>query len=205
MTGQLMPSLRRKPTLALDSEEQLAFPDAAAFDRWLADHHASSPGIWLRIAKKGSRRKSVSYPDALDIALTWGWIDGLKRPLDDAEWLQRFTPRGPRSPWSKINCKKAEALIDSKRMRPSGLAEIERAKKDGRWEKAYESQTKAELPADFAEALLKNKKAAAFYATLNSANRYAIIYRLHSAKRPETRQKRFDAFLAMLARGERLH
>jgi uncharacterized protein YdeI (YjbR/CyaY-like superfamily) len=200
-----MPLLKKKPQIALDSEERIAFADAAAFDRWLADNHASSPGLWLRIAKKGSGKKSVSYHEALDVALTWGWIDALKRPLDAAEWLQRFTPRGPRSPWSKVNCKKAEALIDAKRMKPSGLAEVERAKKDDRWARAYESQSKAELPADFAEALAKNKKAAAFYATLNSANRYAIVYRLHSAKKPETRQKRFDAFLAMLARGEKLH
>lgn len=200
-----MPLLNKKPQTALDSEEQIAFADAAAFDRWLEDNHASSPGLWLRIAKKGSGKKSVSYHEALDVALTWGWIDALKRPLDAAEWLQRFTPRGPRSPWSKVNCKKAEALIDAKRMKPSGLAEVERAKKDGRWAKAYESQSKAELPADFAEALAKNKNAAAFYATLNSANRYAIVYRLQSAKKPETRQKRFDAFLAMLARGEKLH
>lgn len=200
-----MPLLNKKPQTALDSEQQIAFADAAAFDRWLEDNHASSPGRWLRIAKKGSGKKSVSYHEALDVALTWGWIDALKRPLDAAEWLQRFTPRGPRSPWSKVNCKKAEALIDAKRMKPSGLAEVERAKKDGRWAKAYESQSKAELPADFAEALAKNKNAAAFYATLNSANRYAIVYRLQSAKKPETRQKRFDAFLAMLARGEKLH
>lgn len=200
-----MPLLNKKPQTALDSEQQIAFADAAAFDRWLEDNHASSPGLWLRIAKKGSGKKSVSYHEALDVALTWGWIDALKRPLDAAEWLQRFTPRGPRSPWSKVNCKKAEALIDAKRMKPSGLAEVERAKKDGRWAKAYESQSKAELPADFAEALAKNKNAAAFYATLNSANRYAIVYRLQSAKKPETRQKRFDAFLAMLARGEKLH
>ena len=200
-----MPLLKKKHKTALDSEERIAFADAAAFDRWLADNHASSPGLWLRIAKKGSDKKSVSYHEALNVALTWGWIDALKRPLDAAEWLQRFTPRGPRSLWSKVNCKKAEALIDAKRMKPSGLAEVERAKKDGRWAKAYESQSRAELPADFAEALAKNKKAAAFYATLNSANRYAIVYRLHSAKKLETRQKRFHAFLAMLSRGEKLH
>jgi uncharacterized protein YdeI (YjbR/CyaY-like superfamily) len=197
--------LKKKPQTALDSEERIAFADAAAFDRWLAANHASSPGLWLRIAKKGSGKKSVSYQEALEVALAWGWIDALKCPLDHAEWLQRFAPRGPRSPWSKINREKAEALIEARRMKPSGLAEVERAKKDGRWAKAYESQSKAELPADFAEALAKNKKAAAFYATLNSANRYAIVYRLHSAKKPETRKKRFDAFLAMLARGEKLH
>jgi uncharacterized protein YdeI (YjbR/CyaY-like superfamily) len=195
----------RKPRTSMDSEKHLAFADAADFDRWLGTNHASCPGVWVRIAKKGSGKKTVSYPEALEVALAWGWIDALKRPLDDAEWLQRFTPRGPRSPWSKVNCAKAEALIETKRMKPPGLAQVERAKKDGRWEKAYESQSKAELPADFAEALARNKKAAAFYATLNSANRYAIVYRLHSAKKPETRQKRFDSFLAMLARGEKLH
>ncbi|MFT3836287.1 MAG: YdeI/OmpD-associated family protein [Myxococcaceae bacterium] len=190
---------------AFDSEQQLVFADAAAFDRWLAANHDSCPGLWLRIAKKGSAKKSVGYPEALEVALTWGWIDARKRPLDAHEWLQRFTPRGARSIWSQINCKKAEALIDAKKMKPSGLAEVERAKKDGRWQKAYASSSKAELPADFTAALDKNKKAAAFYATLNAANRYAIIYRLHSAKKPETRQKRFDAFLAMLERGEKLH
>jgi len=201
-----MPLPKRKNLqTSVDSDEQIAFADAAAFDQWLKANHASCSGVWLRIAKKGSGKKTVSYQEAIDVALTWGWIDALKRPLDHAEWLQRFTPRGSRSPWSKVNCQKAEALIEAMRMKPSGLAEVERAKKDGRWEKAYEGQSKAELPADFAEALAKNKKAAAFYATLNSANRYAIIYRLHSAKKPETRQKRFDTFLAMLARGEKLH
>lgn len=200
-----MPSLRKKPGTALDSEERVVFADAPAFDRWLQANHRSSPGVWLRIAKKKSGKQTVTYGEAVEVALTWGWIDGLKRPLSNAEWLQRFSPRGPRSPWSKINREKAEALIAAGRMKPAGLAEVDRAKKDGRWEKAYESQSKAELPADFAEALGKNKKAAAFYATLNSANRFAIIYRLQSAKKPETRQKRFDTFLAMLARGEKLH
>ncbi len=199
------PPKKKNPQTSVDSDEQIAFADAGAFDRWLESNHASCPGVWLRIAKKGSARKTVSYQEAIDVALAWGWIDALKRPLDAAEWLQRFTPRGPRSPWSKINCKKAEALIEANRMKPSGLAEVERAKKDGRWEKAYEGQSKAELPPDFADALARNKKASAFYATLDSANRYAIVYRLHSAKKPETRQKRFDAFLAMLARGEKLH
>lgn len=198
-------SENRKPKASIDSDEQRSFATAADLDGWLKTNHGSSRGLWLRIAKKGSGQKSVSYPEALDVALTWGWIDGLKRPLSDAEWLQRFTPRGPRSPWSKINCAKAEALIAANRMKPSGLAEVDRAKKDGRWEKAYQSQSKAELPADFAQALAANPKAAAFYATLNAANRYAIVYRLHSAKKPQTRQKRFDAFLAMLARDEKLH
>lgn len=205
MTRRDLASPKKKPLKTYDDEEQIAFADAATFDRWLAEHHASSTGVWLRIAKKGSGKQSVGYQEALDIALTWGWVDGLKRPLDATEWLQRFTPRRPRSPWSRINCGKAEALIAATRMKPPGLAEVERAKKDGRWANAYVSQSTAELPADFAEALAKDKKATAFYATLNAANRFAIIYRLQSAKKPETRRKRFDALLAMLAGGEKLH
>ncbi|HEY1955133.1 MAG TPA: YdeI/OmpD-associated family protein [Polyangiaceae bacterium] len=187
------------------SHESQAFENAQAFARWLEANHDTSPGIWLRIAKKSSGKPSITYPEAVEVALCWGWIDGQKRPLDDNHWLQRFTRRQARSPWSKINCAKAEALIKAKKMQRAGLAEIDRAKKDGRWANAYESPSKAQLPDDFAKALAKSKKASAFYATLNAANRYAIVYRLHSAKKPETRKQRFDLFLAMLERGETLH
>jgi uncharacterized protein YdeI (YjbR/CyaY-like superfamily) len=147
-----------KRTSSMDAEAQRSFAAAADFDRWLKASHASCTGLWVRVARKGSGKKSVTYPEALEVALAWGWIDALKRGLDDAEWLQRFTPRAPRSPWSKINCAKAEALIEAKRMKPPGLAEVERAKRDGRWERAYEGQGKAELPTDFAEALAPQRE-----------------------------------------------
>src|SRR5580692_3461449 len=144
----------------------LSFPDARAWSRWLAPNHASSPGIWLKIAKKGSKIASVTYAEALEVALAWGWIDGQKGKLDEAAWLQRFTPRGPKSIWSKINREKAVALIEAGKMQPAGLAEVERAKADGRWEAAYDSQSRATVPPDLAEALAENLRAARFFETL---------------------------------------
>ena len=183
----------------------LCFESADAWDAWLADHHASSPGLWLKIAKKGSAGRSISYSEALDVALCHGWIDGQKGRHDDEYWLQRFTPRKPGSNWSKINTERAAALIASGRMRPAGLGEVERARADGRWEQAYESQSRVTVPDDLARALAANERARAFFATLDSANRYAILYRIGTAKKPETRAKRIDTFVAMLGEHKKIH
>jgi uncharacterized protein YdeI (YjbR/CyaY-like superfamily) len=183
----------------------VSFADAAAWSRWLAAHHASSVGVWLKIAKKGSKAASVNYAEALEIALTWGWIDGQKGKLDDTWWLQRFTPRGPKSIWSKINRDKAVRLIEAGAMKPAGLAEVERAKKDGRWETAYDSQSRSTVPPDLAKALAANPRAAAFFETLESYNRYAILFRIHTAKKPETRAARVEKFIAMLTKHEKVH
>lgn len=183
----------------------LSFVDARAWSRWLASHHASSRGVWLKIAKKGSKTESVTYAEALEVALIWGWIDGQKGKLDDAWWLQRFTPRGPKSIWSRINREKAVALIEAGKMKPPGLAEVERAKRDGRWETAYDSQSRATAPPDLEEALAANPRAARFFETLESHNRYAVLFRIQAAKKPETRATRIAKFVAMLARHEKLH
>jgi uncharacterized protein YdeI (YjbR/CyaY-like superfamily) len=206
MRAVMPEKVKRTPRSArkVDSE-MVSFADAQAWSEWLASHHASSVGVWLKIAKKGSKSTSVTYGDALEVALAWGWIDGQKGKLDDTTWLQRFTRRGPKSIWSKINCAKALALIDTGRMKPPGLAEVERARKDGRWESAYDSQSRATVPLDLEAALAANPRAAAFFKTLESHNRYAILFRVHTAKKPETRAARIEKFVAMLARHEKLH
>ncbi len=183
----------------------LSFADSRSWAAWLAAQHRSSRGVWLKIAKKGSDRDSVTYAEAVEVSLAWGWIDGQKRALDDAWWLQSFTPRAPRSIWSRINREKAVALIEAGEMKPSGLAEVERAKADGRWEAAYASQSRATVPPDLATALKANPRAARFFETLESYNRYAVLFRIHAAKRPETRVKRIEKFVAMLARHEKVH
>jgi uncharacterized protein YdeI (YjbR/CyaY-like superfamily) len=183
----------------------LFFPSRAAWEAWLAQHHASSAGLWLKFAKQGSGIDSVSYPQALEVALCYGWIDGQKDKLDDRHWLQRFTPRGPRSRWSKINRAKAVELIESGEMRPAGLREVERAKADGRWDAAYAGQRTAEVPDDLRRELDKDPAAREFFAALDSANRYAILYRLQEAKRPETRARRLAKFLQMLRDRKKLH
>jgi uncharacterized protein YdeI (YjbR/CyaY-like superfamily) len=185
--------------------EILRFRSAAEFRKWLAANHRQSDGIWLRICKKDSSESSVAYAEALDEALCFGWIDGQKQSHDDSSWLQKFTPRRRQSGWSKINTQHAERLIQAKRMKPAGHTEIEAAKKDGRWKAAYDSQSKSTIPEDFLAALRKNKKAYAFFESLNKANLYAIAYRLQTAKKPETRQKRMEAILAMMAKGEAFH
>jgi len=181
------------------------FAGTEAWSDWQASNHGSSVGVWLKIAKKASGHASITYAEALNVALAWGWIDGQKGSLDDAWWLQKFTPRGARSMWSKINRDKATALIAAGKMMPSGLAEVERAKKDGRWERAYESQSRASLPEDLEQALAKNPRAAKFFATLDSRNRYAVLFRVQQAKKPETRARRIAQFVEMLAKGEKLH
>lgn len=182
-----------------------SFATPAAWHAWLAKHCSSSRGVWLAIAKKGAKKTSLSYAEALEVALIWGWIDGQKDKLDETAWLQKFTPRGPKSIWSKINRDKADALIADGRMQPPGLAEVERAKRDGRWQSAYASQSRATVPPDLAAALKKNPRAARFFETLESRNRYAILFRVHTAKKPETRAARIEKFVAMLARGEKIH
>jgi uncharacterized protein YdeI (YjbR/CyaY-like superfamily) len=172
---------------------------------WLAKQHDKSAGVWLKLAKKGSAISSVTYEEALDIALCYGWIDGQKKGFDDRYWLQKFTARGSKSIWSKINTEKVEKLIASGEMKPAGLKAIEAAKQDGRWDAAYASQKNISIPEDFQAALDKNKKAKAFFATLNSANRYAILFRIETAKKAETRAKRIQQFAEMLERGEKLY
>src|SRR5579883_180432 len=181
------------------------FTGPADWERWLARHHDTSGGVWLKIAKNGAPEATVSYQEALDVALCYGWIDARKDKLDAEYWQQRFTPRRARSPWSKINRQKAERLIAEGRMQPPGRREVERAKADGRWDAAYDSQRTAAVPDDLQRELDVNPKAAAFFAELDSANRYAILYRLQNAKRPETRAARLRKFVDMLAAGEKLH
>ncbi len=181
------------------------FASADAWHRWLAEHHAASPGLWVMIAKKGSGIASVHYPDVLESALCFGWIDGHRRARDEQYFLQRFTPRRARSRWSQINRETAERLIAEGRMAPAGLAEVERARADGRWDAAYAGQRTMEIPPDLQRELDARPDAAAFYAGLSSQNRYAILYRLHDAKKPETRARRLATFVAMLEAGETLH
>jgi uncharacterized protein YdeI (YjbR/CyaY-like superfamily) len=182
-----------------------AFKDAKAWESWLAKNQTAADGLWIRLAKKASGVKSITYPEAVEIALCYGWIDGLKRPESETTWLQRFVPRRPRSIWSKINREKALGLIVSGRMQPAGLKEVERAKQDGRWDAAYDSPKNAPIHPDFQKALDKNPRARAFFNTVNAANRYAIIWRLHTAKRAETRERLTRTFIEMLEKGETLH
>jgi uncharacterized protein YdeI (YjbR/CyaY-like superfamily) len=183
----------------------LLFASPANLEAWLEDNHAGCDGFWLKIAKKGSGVQSVTYAEALELALCFGWIDSQKRGFDERHFLQRFTPRRPRGKWSRINREKAEALIAAGTMRPAGLAEVEAAKADGRWEAAYAGQRTAQVPADLRRELDRNKAAGEFFASLDSANRYAILYRLEDAKKPETRERRLRKFVTMLERGERIH
>ena len=180
----------------------IAFPTKAAFREWVEANQGEQNGLWLKLAKKASGIPSPTYAEALEVALCFGWIDGQKRPFDETYWLQRFTPRRARSKWSKINIAKVDALVASGEMTPSGLAEVERAKADGRWDAAYEPQSTATFPADFLAALDANPRALARFSTITRSSRYAIIYRLGDAKRPETRQRRLEQFVAQLAAGE---
>jgi len=183
----------------------MSFENQQDWEAWLKDHHADTKGIWLKIAKKEARTLSVSYAEALDSAICYGWIDGQKASFNDRHWLQKFTPRGARSTWSKVNCEKAEALIVEGRMQPAGLRQVELAKSDGRWERAYASQSTITIPSDFQSELDKNPVAKDFFNTLDSANRYAFLYRIHSAKKPETRSARIQKFIEMLSQHQKLH
>jgi uncharacterized protein YdeI (YjbR/CyaY-like superfamily) len=185
------------------AEPTLQFSNAAEWDAWLARHHDRSGAVLLRIPKrKGS---DLTYARALDAALSWGWIDSQKRALDASAWLQRFSRRTARSPWSKVNRARAEALIASGDMKPPGLDEVERARADGRWARAYEGSRTASVPADLAAALARNPRARAFFDALDRANRYAILYRVESARKPETRARRIEQFVALCADGKTIH
>jgi uncharacterized protein YdeI (YjbR/CyaY-like superfamily) len=181
------------------------FKNQKAWEAWLARHGGSSTGVWLRLAKKSAEIQSLTYAEAVDAALCYGWIDGQKKSYDAESWLQKFTPRGPSSLWSKINRNKAMALIEQGRMRAAGLAAIERAKKNGRWGAAYDSHRTSVPPPDFVKALSQNPKAKAFFDSLNGQNRYAILFRIQTAKKPETRQKRIAQFIEMLEKNQKLH
>jgi uncharacterized protein YdeI (YjbR/CyaY-like superfamily) len=183
----------------------VAFATQADWEAWLAAHHASDKGLWLKIAKKDTGAATVSYAEALESALCYGWIDGQKAAYDAQFWLQKFTPRGRRSKWSRINRDKATALLEEGRLQPAGLAQIEQARQDGRWDAAYEAQSRATVPDDLQRALDANPAAQACFATLDRANRYAILYRLRDAKRPQTRARRLAQFVAMLEAGQKLH
>jgi uncharacterized protein YdeI (YjbR/CyaY-like superfamily) len=181
------------------------FAARSDLEAWLEDNHGGSPGFWLKIAKKGSGVESVNYAEALELALCFGWIDSQKRGLDESFFLQRFTPRRPRGKWSRINRANAERLIAAGEMRSAGLAEVTAAKVDGRWDAAYTGQRAATVPDDLRQELDRSTAAREFFDSLDAANRYAILYRLREAKKPETRERRLRKFIAMLERGERIH
>lgn len=183
----------------------LSFTSQQDWRNWLEENHNQPKGVWLKHAKKASGKTSVSYTEALDEALCYGWIDSLVQKYDDDYYLQKYTPRGPRSVWSKINVGKVEALINKGKMQPAGLAAIELAKQDGRWDAAYDSQSTSKVPEDFQAALDKNPKAKRFFETLTKANVYAFCWRIQTAKKPETRKARIERFIEMLNRGEKLH
>ena len=188
-----------------DSYPVIIFKTGKAFETWLAKNHAKAEGAWLKIAKAASGIKTISHLEALDAALCYGWIDGLRRGLDDEYFLQKFTPRGPKSIWSVINKQKVAALIEAGRMKDAGLAAIETAKKNGRWDNAYESQKNITVPDDLQDALNKNKKAKAFFDKLSSQNRFAILFRTSQAKKPETRARKITEFVLMLQKHETIY
>ena len=185
------------PVIPLQSQEE--------WEEWLAGNHTTANGVWLQFFKKASGKKTITHAEALDEALCYGWIDGQSKSYDDESWLQKFTPRRARSVWSKVNIQNVERLIQAGKMKPAGLQPIEAAKLDGRWERAYDSPSNATVPDDFLQELEKDNKAKAFFDTLNKANTYAIIYRLQTAKKPETRERRMRAILEMLSKGEKFH
>jgi uncharacterized protein YdeI (YjbR/CyaY-like superfamily) len=181
------------------------FASRDAWEAWLEEHHTTSDGLWLKIAKKGSGLEWVSFVEALEVALSYGWIDSQADSFDDQYWLQRFTPRRPRSKWSKRNREKATELLSRGVMKPAGLREVERAKGDGRWDAAYDAQSTATVPDDLRRELENNDKAREFFATLDSRNRYAILYQIQDAKRPETRARRIEKYVAMLSEQKKLY
>jgi uncharacterized protein YdeI (YjbR/CyaY-like superfamily) len=189
----------------VDPAAVLPFADARAFARWLRASHAKAPEVWIKFAKAGSGIPSVTYAEALDEALCWGWIDGQKKSFDARYWLQRFVPRGPRSIWSRINRGHAERLIAAGRMQPEGQAEIDRAKADGRWERAYAGAGRMEFPADLLAAIEAEPKALETFTTLNAANRYALAFRTHNMKTEAGRARKIAGFVDMLRRGETIH
>jgi uncharacterized protein YdeI (YjbR/CyaY-like superfamily) len=188
-----------------DSLPRMPFASTKEWEEWLEANHATSDGVWIEMAKKGTGIESERYPEVLETALCFGWIDGRREALDKRYFLQRFTPRRPRSRWSRINRESAERLIADGRVRPAGLAEVERARTDGRWDAAYESQSRSTVPPDLQRELDAHPAAKAAFAELTSQNRYAILYRLEEAKRPETRARRLARFVEMLEAGQTLH
>jgi uncharacterized protein YdeI (YjbR/CyaY-like superfamily) len=182
-----------------------AFETQQDWEKWLTEHHTDAEGVWLKLAKKETGIPSINYAEALDSALCYGWIDGQKASFDDTYWLQKFTPRRSKSIWSKVNCNKAMALIAEGRMQPAGIRQVELAKADGRWDVAYESQSKITIPPDFQSELDKNQQAKDFFSTLDSANRYAILFRIQTAKKPATRSARITKFIEMLAQNQKIH
>lgn len=193
-----------KSAIQLDLVPTL-FKSAKAFEAWLKKNHATSNGLWLQIAKRGANEPSVTYPEAVEIALCWGWIDGQKKGLNEQHFLQRFTPRRARSVWSKINVDKVQALIEAGRMQAPGHAQIEAAKADGRWERAYDGARTSTVPEDLLTALEAKPRAKAFFASINAANRYAVLWRIQTAVKAETRARRIAQLVEMLARGETIH
>jgi uncharacterized protein YdeI (YjbR/CyaY-like superfamily) len=183
----------------------VSFQSSQEWEEWLAENHTQPGGVWLRFFRKGSGRPTVTHDEALDAALCYGWIDGQAKKYDELSWLHKFTPRRAGSVWSRRNTEHVERLTREDRMKPAGLAEVEAAKADGRWTRAYDSSSKMTVPEDFLEEVSKNKEAKAFFKTLNKANTYAIAWRLQTAKKPETREKRMKAILTMLAKGEKFH
>ena len=183
----------------------MLFEHKRDWETWLDKNHATSKGVWLQIAKKASGIQSVTIDEALEVALCYGWIDGQRKPQDENLYLQKYTPRGAKSIWSKINTEKVEKLIERGLMKPAGLKAIESAKQDGRWQAAYDSFSRATVPDDFQAELDKHPQAQAFFATLNQQNRYAILFRIQTAKKPETRAKRIQQFIDMLERNEKLY
>jgi uncharacterized protein YdeI (YjbR/CyaY-like superfamily) len=188
---------------ALDELPVRTFSTQAAWRKWLEANHSKSPGIWLRVAKKGSPRKCVTYQEAVEVALCFGWIDGRMRSVDDRHFVQSFTPRRRKSRWSKINRDKAEALIEAGRMRPAGLRAIEEARADGRWDAAYTSSAEIQVPADLKRALRGKPDAKAFFEGLSKSNRYAVLYQIEEAKKPETRVRRIERFVKMFEEGRK--
>lgn len=203
-----MSPAKKKPapkTPAPKASEIQAFSGPQAWAAWLKRQHAKSDGVWIRFYRKASGVATISHDDALDEALCWGWIDAQAKPFDAQSWLQRFTPRRPRSAWSKRNREHYDRLCKASRMQPSGQAQVDAAKADGRWAQAYDAPSQSQVPADFLAALARFKRAEAFYRTLNRANQFAISYRLQTAKKPETRQRRFEAILQMMKDGKKFH
>jgi uncharacterized protein YdeI (YjbR/CyaY-like superfamily) len=188
-----------------DTLPTISFETQQDWEAWLKEHHTDTKGLWLKIAKKGTAIPSVNYAEALESALCYGWIDGQKASCDDKYWLQNFTPRSPKSMWSKVNCDKATALIATGRMQPAGLRQVEVARTDGRWDLAYESQSKITIPDDFQCELDKNGEAKEFFSTLNSVNRYAILRRIQISKKPEARAARIEKFIDMLSKHQKLY
>lgn len=188
-----------------ESIETIFFANQQEWEAWLHEQESISPGVWLKLAKKETGIPSITYAEALEGALCYGWIDGQKAALDNQYWLQKFTPRRPKSIWSKVNCAKAMQLIADGRMRPAGQLQVDRAKADGRWEQAYASQSQITIPEDFQRELDKYPGARAFFSTLDSKNRYAMLFRIQSAQKAETRSARIEKFIAMLEKQEKIY